>query len=321
MAAKHSEVIFLNIFGPVPSRRLGRSLGINNIKPKNCTYSCVYCQIGKTTGMRFERIEFYDPEELTVEISGKLNALKEKNEKTDYLTLVADGEPTLDSNLGRLTDELKKFGIKIAIITNASLIGNISVRETLMKYDLVSLKIDSVAEEIWKKTDRPHGMLNLSEIKKGMLKFSEEFEGKLITETMLVKGLNDSAGNLESNAEFIKKLEPDTAYISVPIRPPAENWVKIPSEAVINSAFVIYSGKDIKTELLVGYEGNEFSYTGNVREDILSITAVHPMKEEAVLEYLCKTKQDFSSIKRLIDENVLLTTEYNGDKYFFRKLF
>ena len=110
------------IYGPIPSRRLGQSIGINNIPPKTCSYSCVYCQLGRTNKMEIKRRDFYKTEDIYKEIEKKLNQLETKNKKVDYLSFVPDGEPTLDINIGRSIKRLKEFHIKIAVITNASLL-------------------------------------------------------------------------------------------------------------------------------------------------------------------------------------------------------
>ena len=143
-------------FGPVPSRRLGRSLGINNIPPKVCTFSCVYCQVGRTTKMQVGRSSFYEPEEILRVVQDKVERTRKVGEGIDYLTFVPDGEPTLDINLGREIDLLRPLGIKIGVISNASLIGREDVREELMRADWVSLKIDSTREKVWRRCDRPH---------------------------------------------------------------------------------------------------------------------------------------------------------------------
>jgi len=120
-------------FGPIPSRRLGRSLGINNIPPKVCTYSCGYCQVGHTIKMRVGRQAFYEPAEILREVKEKITKVREIGEAIDYLTLVPDGEPTLDINLGREIDLLKPLGFKIAVISNASLIWREDIRDDLMQ--------------------------------------------------------------------------------------------------------------------------------------------------------------------------------------------
>jgi len=308
-------------FGPVPSRRLGKSLGINNIPDKVCSYACVYCQIGRTIKMEVERRAFYNPELILKEVKEKVEKARAKGEHVDYITFVPDGEPTLDINLGKEAELLKELGIPLAILTNSSLIWREDVREDLLKFDFVSLKLDAVSEQLWRKIDRPHKSLKLDEILDGMLKFRKEFKGKLVTETMLIDGV-DYGDEFEKIAEFLKKLKPDIAYIAIPTRPPAERWVKPANEETINRAFQIFAkalGNE-RVEYLIGYEGNAFAFTGNVEEDLLSITAVHPMREDAVEDFLKKADADWSVVERLLKEGKIIELEYEGRKFYMRKL-
>ncbi|MCK4539503.1 MAG: radical SAM protein, partial [Candidatus Krumholzibacteria bacterium] len=260
------------VFGPVPSRRLGKSVGINNIPPKICTYSCVYCQLSRSIKMVTDRQEYYDPEDLLIETKEKIKNAELNNEPIDYLTIVPDGEPTLDINLGRLIDLLKPLGFKVAIITNSTLLEIPEVRQDIGKADWVSVKIDTLDEKTWRKINRPHRKIKFDSMLDGIRSFSREFIGQLVTETMLVKDLNDDTENARKVAEFIGELKPSIAYLSIPIRPPAEKWVEVPKEQKINNAYQIFRERSIVTEYLIGYEGNEFAYTGNIEEDILSIT-------------------------------------------------
>ena len=307
-------------FGPVPSRRLGHSMGINNIPPKNCTYSCIYCQLGRTDEMQLERQEFYPSEKIIEDVNSLIKKARAADEHIDYLTFVPDGEPTLDVNLGNMIKKLKNTGYKIAVISNSSLIWRQDIRDELAPADWVSLKVDAVTEEIWHKIDRPHGHLKLDKILDGISEFSRNYEGELATETMLIQGVNDSPDELNKIAEFIGKLKSKKSYISIPTRPPAENWVKAASEENINMAYQIFREHSIDVEHLIGYEGNEFAFTGNVEEDILSITSVHPMRKDAMEELLRKSMQKWSIIDDLIDENKLVETEYRGNKYYLRNL-
>jgi len=308
-------------FGPVPSRRLGRSLGINNIPDKICSYACVYCQIGKTLRMEIERRPFYSPEVIFEEVKRKVGENKMMGERIDYLTFVPDGEPTLDANLGKEAEMLKSLGIPLAILTNSSLIWMENVRNDLLKFDFASLKIDSVSNGLWKKINRPHRSLILHKILEGMLEFRKNFKGKLVTETMLIDGISHE-GELEKIADFLKELKPDMAYIAVPTRPPWEKWVKPAKEDVINMAFQLFAGAigEDRVEYLIGYEGNTFAFSGNVEEDILSITAVHPMREDAVKELLRKARAEWNVIQNLIEAGKLIELEYNGRKFYMRKL-
>ena len=174
-------------FGPVPSRRLGRSMGINNIPPKSCTYSCIYCQVGETENLQIARNPFYDPDDILMWVKKQINKARKIGESVDYLTFVPDGEPTLDINLGREIDMLKQLGIKIGVITNGSLVYRDDVKKDLAKADWVSVKVDACSKKIWRKINRPHKSLALEAILEGILDFSKRFHGELVTETMLVR--------------------------------------------------------------------------------------------------------------------------------------
>jgi len=307
-------------FGPVPSRRLGRSLGINNIPPKVCTYSCVYCQLGRTIKMQVVRRAFYEPEEILRDVRDKVEKAKEAGEPIDYLTFVPDGEPTLDINLGREIELLRPLGIKIAVITNSSLMWHKDVREALLKMDWVSLKADAVREDIWRRVNRPHGTLQLPSIQDGMLEFAKAYTGHLVTETMLVEGVNDGEEHLGEVADFLARLQPDVAYLAIPTRPPAEEWVRPPQEEAINRAYQILS-KDVgQVEYLIGYEGNAFAFTGDVEQDLLSITSVHPMREDAVNEFLARAGIGWEVVRRLVAQDRLVETVYGGHQFYLRRL-
>jgi wyosine [tRNA(Phe)-imidazoG37] synthetase (radical SAM superfamily) len=309
------------VFGPVPSRRLGRSLGINNIPPKICSYSCVYCQLGRTMQLAEERRAFYPPEEIAKRVQEKVHEVTEHGELIDYLTFVPDGEPSLDINLGQEIEQLKPLGISIAVISNASLIDHIDVQADLMKADWVSLKVDAVQEKIWHQINRPYRTLRLDNILKGMIDFSENFQGLLATETMLVQGLNDNEEHLRELASFLNELVPDVAYLAIPTRPPAEEWVHAIHEDAINRAYQILSEQlgGMALEYLIGYEGDAFVSTGNAEADLLSITAVHPMQEQAVDKLLRRAGSDWSLVRDLIAHGQLVEAEYRGKTFYMRR--
>jgi wyosine [tRNA(Phe)-imidazoG37] synthetase (radical SAM superfamily) len=309
------------VFGPVPSRRLGRSLGINNIPPKTCTYSCVYCQVGRTTNKTVDRQAFYKAEELTREVKRKIDEVTSKNEKIDYLTFVPDGEPTLDLNISKEISSLKQTGMPIAVITNASLLWRGYVKENLQKADFVSLKVDAVSEDLWRKVNRPHQDLKLNTVLEGIREFTEEFRGTVVTETMLIGNIN-YGNEFERIAGFLTDLKKlNKAYIAIPTRPPTEEWAKRAKEDVMNTAFQVFSKKlgVSRVEYLIGYEGNSFASTGNIEEDLLSITSVHPMREEAVKKLLKKADADWQVVEKLLGENKLVELEYEGNLYYLRK--
>jgi len=308
-------------FGPVPSRRLGRSLGINNIPAKVCSYSCIYCQLGRTIKISVERKPFYTPERVFKNVRMKVEEVKVRGEKINYLTFVPDGEPTLDLNLGVEIELLREMEIPIAILTNGSLLQRADVREDLLKADLVSVKVDAVDEDLWRKIDRPHRSLDIDEILNGIIRFSREFKGRLITETMLIDGLY-YPDDLEKISDFLSELKPYKAYIAIPTRPPAEKWVRPADEESVNRAFQFFSKKlgDNAVEYLIGYEGNAFVFTGNVEEDLLSVTSVHPMREEGVRELLKKANASWRVIEKLMDEEKIIELEYEDHRYYMRKI-
>lgn len=308
------------IFGPVPSRRLGRSLGINNIPPKICSYACVYCQLGRTLQIQTERAAFYDPALLADEVSKKLEATCVAGEEVDFLSLVPDGEPTLDENLGRLIELLRPLGTKIAVITNSSLLWRPDVRDELAVADWVSLKMDTVREETWRRMNRPHGRLRLAKILDGALAFAATFNGRLVTETMLVQGINDREENFLELANFLARLSPETAYLAIPTRPPAEAEVRAPDEVTLTRAWGILSNTLDNVELLTGYEGTAFFTTGRAEEDLLAITSVHPMRSDAAENLLTRADADWSLVRRLLDEGKLIAVEYGGQSFLMRKL-
>jgi len=306
-------------FGPIPSRRLGKSLGINNIpSQKICSYSCIYCQVGITNKFSIARKIFYEPEVIFSEVQKHLEKLNNKD-KPDYLTFVANGEPTLDINLGKSIKKLKEFNFPVAVITNASLLNQQHVREDLSLADWVSIKIDANNEATWKKINRPMVWLNFEKYVAGLLHFSSEYKGKLVAETMLIHGVNDSSAILQQTAELISQINPSIAYISIPTRPPAITSVKAPDELRINEAYQIFSKKGLKVELLLGFEGTDNGYTGNAVEDIINICTVHPIREDTMLELLKKDNADNNVLNSLINSKYIKQVRYNSKNFYIRQ--
>jgi wyosine [tRNA(Phe)-imidazoG37] synthetase (radical SAM superfamily) len=308
------------VFGPIPSRRLGRSLGINNIPSKVCSYSCVYCQLGETDYVSLKRRAFSSPDEVYEETAKKINLLQRANKTINYITFVPDGEPTIDINLGNTIEKLKELGIKIAVITNSSLIWVKAVQEDLMKADWISIKIDSAVENIWRKINRPHGILRLKKIIQGLEEFACSFKGILTTETMLVKNVNDDTESIYKTADLIKLINPEKSYILVPTRPPAESWVKIPGEGQLNEAFQIFSNLNINTEILMHEGGTDFTFTSDAEKELLSILAVHPMRLDAVKMFLSNANAGWNIIDELIDNSILKEVKYSGNTFFIKNM-
>ena len=306
------------VFGPIPSRRLGRSLGINNIPPKVCSYSCIYCQVGITDSMSVHRWNFFPPEEIFNEVKNRVSQLHKAGEKIDYFSFVPDGEPTLDINLGSTIEKLKTFNIKIAVITNSSLLWDDTVKRDLMHADWICIKIDTVNSKIWHRINRPHNQLDFSNIIKGIEEFASSYKGILCTETMLIREVNDNRQSINETAQLISRVNPARAFILTPVRPPAENWVKAPDKDDLNTAGRIFNSYGIKAELLASSDEVNFTYSSNVENELLSIIAVHPMKEDAIKEFLSKANSNWDLIEQLIENKKIKKIDYSGSSFFVK---
>jgi len=303
-------------FGPVPSRRLGNSMGINNIlSQKICSYSCAYCQVGLTRRLSINREKFYEPAKIYAEVEKHLGKL---TNLPDYLTFVANGEPTLDINLGKSVEKLKEFGVPVAVITNASLLSDPQVRSELSLADWVSVKVDAGNETIREGMNRPHPDLSFKRYREGLFSFSLEYKGMLVSETMLVQGINDQPDTLRETASLIKQVNPQIAYIAVPTRPPALSRVKRPEESAINEAFQIYTEAGLHTELLLGFEGVDTGFTGNAIDDIVNICTVHPIREDTMAELLRKDHADPITLDLLLQGKYIKRVRYNNKHFYIR---
>jgi wyosine [tRNA(Phe)-imidazoG37] synthetase (radical SAM superfamily) len=305
-------------FGPVPSRRLGFSLGINHIPPKNCSYSCVYCQVGRTEKYTTRRQAFYTLDLIMADVAQKIVEAEERGRKIDYLTLVPDGEPALDIHLETIIRELKSFQIPIAVISNASLIDQEPVQNALMLADWVSLKVDAVEEKVWKKVNRPHRDVSLPPILEGIAHFKKRYSGQLVTESMLIGGLNDHDRAVEMLADYLVELQPRRAYLSLPLRPPAETWVRPPAPERLQEILQYFSGRVPFVDLLFEAEPDDFAATGNLVEDIISITSVHPLREESLRGMVEKAGAEWGVVETMLDMGQLVCLDYQTQKFYLR---
>ena len=306
-------------FGPVPSRRLGRSLGINNIPAKHCSYSCLYCQVGPTAGQEDMPRSFYLPNEIQRSVAQRVNAAQRSGEQIDYLTLVPDGEPTLDVNLAETIELLRPLGIKIAVISNASLIWRKEVQARLYKADWVSLKVDATNESVWRTVNRPHERLGLDQILNGIRTFAQGFDGVLATETMLLAGINDGPASVNGVAGFLADINPDKAYLAVPTRPPTELDVRAPDELMLVGAYHILKSNGVNVEYLIEDEGDRFELAGGIEAELLAITAVHPMRREAIETVLAKANADWSVVDKLESQDKLKRVAYTDRVFYVRR--
>ncbi|MEA2074620.1 MAG: radical SAM protein [Euryarchaeota archaeon] len=276
------------VYGPVPSRRLGRSLGVSPIPFKTCDYSCVYCQLGRTTHMTIQRKDFFPPEEILNEIKRVIEVeSSHSHSEIDFVTFVGEGEPTLCKSLGWLIRKTKEIAdIPTAVDTNGSLLYRKDVRNDLLQADVVMPSLDAGTAETFKKINRPHRGIVFEAVVEGMERFRQEYDGEIWVEVMLVKGLNDSEEELEAIKSRLEHIEPNRTYINVPIRPPAEPWAVPPDKESIALAHAILG--DVNVVDIIAEETGEFSIEGftNPEDAILAIIKRHPMREEQVIETL-----------------------------------
>jgi wyosine [tRNA(Phe)-imidazoG37] synthetase (radical SAM superfamily) len=207
------------IYGPVNSRRLGSSLGVNLTPYKTCSFNCVYCQLGLTTNKTIERREYFSTQDILEELKSWLQNNPDEAAKLDYITFSGSGEPTLNSNIGYLINQIRNMtNIKIAVITNASLLSSPLLRQELMLADLIIPSLDAISNEAFAKIDRPSEEVRIEEVIEGLVGLSNEFQGKIWLEVMLVKGLNDSPSHIDKLKEVIERIRPDKIHLNSPVR-------------------------------------------------------------------------------------------------------
>lgn len=224
------------IFGPVPSRRLGISLGVDLVPYKTCTFNCIYCQLGRTTNQTLKRKEYVKAQDVLKELAQFFfhyqitRSPDHRPPITDYLnyiTLSGSGEPTLNSKIGEIISGIKKMtSIPVAVLTNGSLLYRKEVRDSLKKADLVIPSLDAASTKTFKKINRPIKSLGIEKIVKGLVDFRKEYGGKIWLEVMLVKGINDSKEEIKELKKVIAKIKPDRVQLNTVARPPCERFAK-----------------------------------------------------------------------------------------------
>ncbi|HNW40155.1 MAG TPA: radical SAM protein [Candidatus Omnitrophota bacterium] len=214
------------IYGPIKSRRLGSSLGLSLSSDKICDLDCIYCQWGSVGKTVLERKEYASVNQIIQELKIWIKENPQKTKELKFVTLSGLGEPTLNTCFGELIDQVKELtGLKIAVITNSTLLGDPAVRQGLRKIDLIVPSLDAVDPEIFKKIDRPHAGINLSQIIEGLVAFRKEFQGQIWLEVMLVSGVNDDLKHIEDLKKVIQRINPDKIQLNSPVRSTAEKNV------------------------------------------------------------------------------------------------
>ncbi|HRV33239.1 MAG TPA: radical SAM protein [Anaerovoracaceae bacterium] len=299
------------VYGPVPSRRLGISLGISPIPKKTCNYSCIYCQLGRTDRMTNTRQDFFPLHDILSELEHVLGG----DTYFDVITIVGEGEPTLYKGLGKLIEEVHRRTDKpIAVITNGALFYDPEIRREVALADIVSPTLDAFDEASFREINRPHGMLSYEKVIRGLKDFSAEYKGQLWLELMLVEGYNDDEDSLNKYAAVLQEIRYDRLYINTPVRPPAESRVRASDRAHVERAADLLGGVSI--DLLVS-DGFHSEIADDYRA-ILSIIKRHPMNQFEVEGFL-KTRSNGDVqglLKRLKEDPLVDVVEYKGYSTF-----
>ncbi|MEA1883336.1 MAG: radical SAM protein [Thermotogota bacterium] len=300
-----------NVYGIVPSRRLGKSLGLSTIPASTCSYSCVYCQLGRTINMTIERENFFKIDDLVVQ----LEEYQDKKDEFDVITLVGEGEPTLYSQTGELIRRIKQlFDKPVALITNGSLFFLDEVRKDCMHADIVMPTLDAWDDDSFRTLNRPFKSITFEKMYNGLLEFRREYKGDFYVEIMCVKRITDQGNNMVLLTEKINNLNPDKVFVNTPVRPPAEKWVER-----CTKEFVEKLQKQFKTNTDVEIpDTNLYSHNLDLYQAIIEIIKRHPLDQSGI-EKFCKIRHEDSKqiIERLSEDTQVERIKYEN-KIFYR---
>ncbi|MDD5432816.1 MAG: radical SAM protein [Candidatus Omnitrophica bacterium] len=214
------------IYGPIKSRRLGLSLGVSLTPYKICDFDCIYCQLGRANVISSERKEYVNKAQVLDELRVWLQSNPEEAKSLEFITFSGAGEPTLNTKIGEIIDEIKRtLPYRVCVITNASLLGDKEVRNSLLNADLIVPSLDAVSSEAFKRIDRPTQGIEIENIIDGLINLRKEFRGKIWLEIMLVRGVNDDLRHIKKMKEVIDRINPDKIQLNSPVRSTAENHV------------------------------------------------------------------------------------------------
>ncbi len=304
------------LFGPVPSRRLGRSLGIDVIPPKTCTYDCVYCESGRTTTLTILRRELVDDDVVLGELGLFLG---QHSGKADVLTFSSAGEPTLHLGLGRLIRRIKQAwpSLPLVVLTNGSLLWDPEVRRDLLEADRVVPSLDAATLNTFRKVDRPHPSLALDVILEGMYAFRRDYRGELHLEILLVRGMNDSPEELRALRGEVDRIKPDRVELNTVVRPPACEGVLGLTEPEMTAAAAHFSPE--VTRIIGGFEPTARSGddSGPLESRVLHLVARRPCSAEEMADSLGVSSDVLEEILSRLTRAEKIKRHRYGDRTFF----
>lgn len=297
-----------HIFGPVPSRRLGRSLGIDLVPAKSCIYDCLYCQIGRTTKKTIERKSWVSVDEIITELKDKLSA------KPDFITLSGSGEPTLYSDCGLLIEKIKQItDVPVAVITNGSLLFMLQVRKDLLKADVVMPTLVGGDEETFKKINRPTSEITFDKMLRGLIDFRREFKGKYWLEVFLIEGINDSDEQIDKIKKCIEKIQPDKVQLNTVTRPPSENVKPVSKMRLEQIAKRIYKNAEVIADFKTDSKTSDFKIQS---DDIIEMLKRRPCSEDDIAAGLNISKIEvLKHIETLLTEKKIEAVRQNKIYY------
>lgn len=299
-------------FGPVPSRRLGFSLGVDIIPRKFCSFDCIYCQVGKTTNQEIQRKSFFDFHEIVDEVV-KACALQNH---IDVVTFSGSGEPTLNVDIGRMIKEIKKrVDIPVSVITNSSLLYDEDVRQDLKSADIILPSLDAASKDIFHYVNRPHALIELDLIIESLKKFRNEYEGKIWLETMLMKDINDDAEELDKFKEIIGLLGVDKVQLNTVTRPPKDDAAKGISQSELRKISSFFGDN---CEVVCSF--NKFRPKKDIEdrtETILDILKRRPLTLDDIVKTTGLTLQKAKDTLRTMEHSGKIKSFHFGKSIFY----
>ena len=287
------------IYGPVPSRRLGISLGVDIVPYKICSYDCIYCQLGKTTNQTTQRGSFVPVDSVIKEIKEVID----QNSDIDYITFSGSGEPTLNKDIGRMIEKVRRLtAIPVAVLTNGSLLWDHKVREDLGEADLVVPSLDAVSEEAFRKVNRPIGSLGIGKVLDGLKTFCAQFEGKIYLEIMLVRTANDSEEEIGEINRFVKNLRIDEIQLNTVVRPPGDPDARPLNQEELNEVKSLFDPK-LKVEVIANFKRETSkAYHKDLEQAIIELVRRRPTKKEEMAVSLGVHQNEIVKYLQILEE-------------------
>lgn len=302
------------VFGPVPSRRLGISLGVDIIPFKTCTLDCIYCECGKTTELTIERKHFVDPTMVLEQIKKVITEEK----YIDYITFSGSGEPTLNIDIGLIIAGIKKMtAIPVAVLTNGTLLYLEEVRRDLRQADIVLPSLDAVSPAVFSKINRPHKDLDIDRIIQGLIDFRKEYHGKIWLEVFIAKGINDTPDELEKIYQVVKQINPDKVQLNSLDRPPAYEGVKAVDIQILEG--LVNEWKDLNVEIITRIKKREeiVSFSKNMENSILNTIKRRPLTLEDLETLTGKNRLELLKYIDILEKEKKIKAQVTGDKIFY----